>query len=240
MPWVRIDENAMDHPKIGALPDGAFRLWVQGLAYCQKHLTDGLVSDLAVRSLLAYSPRRREILLAAGLWDLAHAGIRVHDYLQWNESRAHVNAKRDAAKERMKIARDRRSREVRANVSDCSPERSREVLRGVVCSEREVNKSEEGVGETAPPTDAVQWFVERHGELHAKYTGVGYIGNAQKDYQAACQIVRAFPERELQDAILAYGLNDADPFMAKGTRTIPRIASNASKYVELLKAKKLA
>jgi hypothetical protein len=30
MPWVRIDENAMDHPKFIALSANAFRLWVEG------------------------------------------------------------------------------------------------------------------------------------------------------------------------------------------------------------------
>lgn len=94
--------------------------------------------------------------------------------------------------------------------------------------------------EKRPTADPVQRVVDKHEELHRKYVGVGYIGNAQKDYQAACDIVRAFPDPAMQDAILIYGLNDADPFMAKGTRTIPRIASNASKYAEELKARKLA
>lgn len=88
--------------------------------------------------------------------------------------------------------------------------------------------------------DPVQRVVDRHEELHRQYVGVGYIGNPQKDYTAACDLVRAFPDPTLQDAILTYGLNDADPFMAKGTRTIPRIVSNASKYAEELKARKLA
>lgn len=238
MPWVRIDENALEHPKIGGLPDGAFRLWVQALAYCQKFLTDGYVPDHAVRSLLAYSPRRRAALERTGLWDAAESGIRVHDYLEWNDSRQDVLEKRDAAKERMRNAREKRSRELRANTGPCSPERSREVLRGVVCSEEKGTSKERegGPGET----DAVQRLVDRHRELYDQFLHVGYIGNARKDYEAACQIVRIFPDPAMQDAILAYGLNDADPFMAKDTRTITKIASRASKYAEELKAKKLA
>ncbi len=88
--------------------------------------------------------------------------------------------------------------------------------------------------------DAVRRLVEQHEALYLKYRGVGYIGNPQKDYQAACQIVKAFPDVGMQDAILVYGLNDPDPFMAKDTRTIPKIASRASKYAEELKAKRLA
>ncbi len=237
MPWVRIDENAMDHPKIGALPDGAFRLWVQALAYCQKHLTDGYVSTLAIRRLLAYSPKRCATLTAAGLWDAAEGGIAVHDYLAWNDSRESVNAKRDAAKERMRSARDKRSREVLPNTSPRSSERSREVLRGVVCSEELTTQTEEGEGETANP---IQRVVDRHEELHRHYVGVGYIGNPMRDYRAAAQIVKAFPDAATQDAILVYGLNDNSDFMKNGTRTIGKIASRASDYARELKARKLA
>lgn len=102
MPWVRIDENAMDHPKIGGLPDGAFRLWVQGLAYCQKYLTDGLIAVISLRGLRAYSPKRRAALTEAGLWDATDDGaVQVHDYLDWNESREHVLMSRQFARERM-------------------------------------------------------------------------------------------------------------------------------------------
>ena len=87
---------------------------------------------------------------------------------------------------------------------------------------------------------AVQRLVDRHEELYRQFRQVNYIGNPRKDYEAACQIVRAFPDEAMQDAILVYGLNDPDPFMAKGTRTIAKIASQASKYAEELKAQKLA
>ena len=236
MPWVRIDENAMDHPKVGALSDGSFRLWVQALAYCQKHLTDGYVSNQAVRSLFAFSPKRRADLEACGLWDAAEGGIAVHDYLQWNDSRASVTAKRDAAKDRMRAAREKRSREVPANSAPRSPERSREVLRGVVCSEGSGSAStEEGSGET----NDVQHFIDRWQELHQQYRGVAYLGNPQKDYFSACELIAAFGYA-VTEAIAVYGLNDPDPFMRKGTVTLTMLKSRASKYAEELKAKKLA
>lgn len=116
MPWVRIDENAMDHPKMGGLSDGAFRLWVQGLAYCQKFLTDGAILDVSLRGLRAYSPKRRDALEVAGLWDRrTDGGVMVHDYLDWNESRDHVLQARKAARDRMARLRDG-SMDVRANM----------------------------------------------------------------------------------------------------------------------------
>ena len=121
-----------------------------------------------------------------------------------------------------------------------SPRANQSPSFGLISSGSDLVSSQTTVKEPRPTADPVQRVVDRHEELHRQYVGVGYIGNAQKDYQAACDIVRAFPDPAMQDAILTYGLNDADPFMAKGTRTIPRIASNASKYAEELKARKLA
>ena len=230
MPWVRIDENAMDHPKIGGLPDGAFRLWVQGLAYCQKFLTDGLVNAVAVKGLRSYSPQRRAALVTAGLWDEADGGsVTVHDFLDWNDSRAEVIRAREDARERR-----RRSRLRHASSDADSTANVSSGVGGIGTDD--LQKGEGGSGETDP----VQRFVSRHTELYRQFCGVGYIGNPQKDYQAACQIVQTFPDPSMQDAILAYGLNDPDPFMAKDTRTIPKIACRASKYAEELKAKKLA
>jgi len=100
-PWVRIDENAMEHHKIGNLSDGGFRLWVQGLAHCQKFLTDGFIADGAVRLLRAYSPKRRAELLTSGLWEISETGVSVHDFLQWNDSREQVMSARQAARARM-------------------------------------------------------------------------------------------------------------------------------------------
>lgn len=121
MPWVRIDEHAMNHPKIRGISDGAFRLWVEGLSYCQMFLTDGSITDQAMRGLWAYSPKRRADLLASGLWEQSELGVRVHDYLQWNESREHVMAAREHAKNRMANIRAR-SREHTANERGSSGE----------------------------------------------------------------------------------------------------------------------
>jgi len=105
MPWLRIDENAMEHPKITGLPDGAFRLWVQGLAYCQKFLTDGVIVDIGLRSLRAYSQKRKGCLTDVGLWDIIEAGVTVHDFLDWNDSREQVQSARQGARERMQKLR---------------------------------------------------------------------------------------------------------------------------------------
>jgi 5-methylcytosine-specific restriction endonuclease McrA len=106
-PWVRIDENAMEHPKIASLSDGAFRVWMQGLAHCQKFLTDGVITAPAVRTLRFYTPKRRAELLDVRLWeDDGDGAVRVHDYLQWNDSRDAVLFARECGKRRVSLLRD--------------------------------------------------------------------------------------------------------------------------------------
>jgi hypothetical protein len=230
MPWVRIDEHAMEHPKVAGLPDGAFRLWVTGLSYCQKFLTDGFISDVAQRGLRAFSQKRRDELVTARLWDAIESGVHVHDYLIWNASREHVLNSREQARNRLRKHKDKR---VSNDVVNAHPT--------VTCVEDlDLRRSVEGgAGETRPREDEVGRFVDRYQELHEQYRGVAYLGNPQKDYQAACEMVAAFGYARCE-AIAVYGLNDPDPFMRKSTVTIPMLKSRASKYAEELKAKKLA
>jgi hypothetical protein len=39
MTWIKLDDQAVDHPKIASLPDRAFRWWVRGLSYASRFLT---------------------------------------------------------------------------------------------------------------------------------------------------------------------------------------------------------
>jgi hypothetical protein len=238
MPWVRIDENALEHPKIAALPDGAFRLWVQGLAHCQKFLTDGFIDDRAVKGLRAYSPKRRSELLTAGLWDHSELGIQVHDYLAWNDSREHVVAARQHARERLKRMREKRRRNgvsptVSTSVCDAAP------LRGVGVSSTgsSVTTPEEGVGETTP-ADRAGKFAEWYAETHERLFHIGYMGT-QKDWQTALQLVEKFTDRQIQDAALVwFGMDD--DFATNGTRTIPKFASRISGCLQQIRNRGIA
>lgn len=99
MAWVRIHDGAMSHPKVLALSDRAFRVWVNGLSYCQMHLTDGFIPDRA-SGIVGTTVKSVSELCSVGLWEANPAGWTVHDYLQWNDSREVVRGKRDSAAER--------------------------------------------------------------------------------------------------------------------------------------------
>lgn len=110
MAWVRIHDGALSHPKIVGMfdPRNPFCLWIWGLSYCQQHLTDGLIQREAITFKTAQAIAA---LLARGLWQSHPTGYVVHDYLHFNDSKETVTKKRTEAKERMKNARDRSSRE---------------------------------------------------------------------------------------------------------------------------------
>lgn len=117
MPWVRLDEHALNHVKILAISDGAFRLWIEGLAHCQRHLTDGKISAAALKGF-RYAKRGRvqELTTAidrhAALWEADEDGYAVHDYLSWNDPRDKVIEERRKAQERYERFKKRQSNAV--------------------------------------------------------------------------------------------------------------------------------
>jgi hypothetical protein len=233
MPWVRIDENAMDHPKIGGLPDGAFRLWVQGLAYCQKYLTDGVISDVAVKGLRAYSPKRRAELVAATLWESAVSGVQVHDYLQWNESRANVMKTREQARERIRRLRGKHQPCNAVTPSEQTENELRSFSGGVSVSSSLASKvKEEGLGETKTLPQRSGEFCEWYSDKHYELFNVGYIGNPQKDYGIAQRLCSQASDAELRDAALVwFGMDD--DFARNGTRTLAKFASRATHCIQI-------
>lgn len=96
MAYAQIDVDALDHWKVGGLSAEAFRTWVAGLCYCQKHLTDGLLDRRAVKMLRAKTTAAVIAeLLDAGLWHEGPAGYVVHDFTAWNRTRAEVESRRE-------------------------------------------------------------------------------------------------------------------------------------------------
>ena len=110
MPWAKLDDRAPSNPKVFEAGVCAFGLFTQSLCYCAANLTDGFVPATALplvspgtspRLLLALVDR----LVKAGLWavDDERGGWVVHDYLDYNPSRADVLAEREAARKRKDV-----------------------------------------------------------------------------------------------------------------------------------------
>lgn len=97
--FALFDDNFADHPKVVVLSDGAFRLHASGIIYCARHLTDGVVLKVKVKALTPeYKPSHLKELVDAGLWHRHPEGYEIHDYLEWNNSKAQIQARRDSKK----------------------------------------------------------------------------------------------------------------------------------------------
>jgi hypothetical protein len=113
-PWGRYHAGFTQHEKVQAIPKaqrpGAIALYWAMMGYSLRLLTDGFVPrdvllGLALECGIRYSRVTVRTLVEAGLVDPVDGGFAVHDYLDWQESRAEVKTRREQDKERKRIAR---------------------------------------------------------------------------------------------------------------------------------------
>lgn len=133
MPYLNIDDGIDEHPKVEALSDAAYRQWKTSLSYCSRNQTDGVITLARSRLLTSTGTDVTAAeLVAAGLWhDLGKGcengecvdaktcravGVKgsylVHDYLQWNHSKAWWEKRRAGEAERLRKYRSRKKGEV--------------------------------------------------------------------------------------------------------------------------------
>jgi hypothetical protein len=102
MPWVRLDDMLPTHPKIRALSDAAFRLYISAICWSNLHHTDGYLPSSQLRWLadIRYPKRQVDQLTEAGLWHPAQGGWQIHDYLEYQPSAKRIADTRAAKSER--------------------------------------------------------------------------------------------------------------------------------------------
>lgn len=121
MPWVRLDEDFPDHPKVVTAGPLAGWMHVCALAYCNRHLTDGFVPHAQIARLVNFagivdldedpgpidardlpdvSPYDlAERLVNLGIWEKRQGGYLIHDFLDYQPSRAEIEAQRKVKKD---------------------------------------------------------------------------------------------------------------------------------------------
>lgn len=100
MSWVKVDDQMPRHPKLLRL--GRNRLvcqgvWLDGMCYASSYLTDGFIPEAAL-DRAAVAPAAH--LVAAGLWERVEGGYRIHDYHDYQPTRAQVMESRKKNAER--------------------------------------------------------------------------------------------------------------------------------------------
>jgi len=105
MSWALIDDNVPTHPKFLEAGPAACWLWVCGVVYARKHHTNGAIPRKAISLLGVPSPRALiQRLVAVRLWDETADGWQVHDYQQQYGDDVEAKAKKEAERERKRLA----------------------------------------------------------------------------------------------------------------------------------------
>jgi hypothetical protein len=102
MAWI--DDRIWCHPKLVSIPDNAFRVYVNSIAYSSGMGLGGHL-DPGQQKLVGSTTRIRATLVARGLWDENGDGraIDIHDWKEHNEKR---DERRRKDRERKKAARE--------------------------------------------------------------------------------------------------------------------------------------
>lgn len=114
--WVRLDADFFRHPKILKAGHDARNLYLAALCYCGNYATDGVVSRDAVPAIAADAGTTRwaaaiERLEDARLWVEHPDGWLIPDFVDMNQSRDEIEARRAADRARQRARRARQSRD---------------------------------------------------------------------------------------------------------------------------------
>lgn len=86
--WSKFDDGFPDHPKVLAAGPAAAWLYVCGVCYSNRLMTDGFIPARQVRRLADVDDMLplAERLCEVGLWEEVEGGYRIHDFLDYNFS----------------------------------------------------------------------------------------------------------------------------------------------------------
>jgi hypothetical protein len=156
MPWFALDDGFDTHPKVRKAGNAAIGLFVRLGVHATKHLTEGHLDGVIVRDY-GTPATVRKLVTVGMLHAPGHGcprcpqppadGFYIHDYLDYNKSRAQIEAAREAARKRQNRGREsarrqRNGRDSGANLDENSRENGA--------------SSEENSRENAPHSDGVR------------------------------------------------------------------------------------
>jgi hypothetical protein len=98
-----IDDCLVEHPKFIAAGPEAGWMWLAGVLYARRALTDGFIPYAKVRTLVLGQKKPFSVadrLVNVGLWQREKDGFRVHDFFDHNPSKAQVQDYQRRDKER--------------------------------------------------------------------------------------------------------------------------------------------
>lgn len=104
MTWAKIDDNIFFNPKVFVISPEAKLLYIGGIVYASKFMTDGRIAtdDLPKLSrMTGMLPDSNLVseLVGTELWHETPDGYEINDYLEYNPSREHIETVREKRRE---------------------------------------------------------------------------------------------------------------------------------------------
>lgn len=220
MSWVKLDDQFSHHPKIMQAGPLAGWLHVCALCYCASYLTDGFVPNGVTNVLADYAnigvttagndmvafghdvapSELVDTLVDVGLWEIVTNGYLIHDYLDYNPSKADVLAERAKNAERQGRYQAKHSRNgVNNGVSNGVKNAS--VTDAPYPYPSPSPKEEEG-GEGAPTSAAWQAFTKARG-----------VNLSASDSEYVAELVTMYGDTATAQAIVYCDKNKRDNFL---------------------------
>lgn len=141
MAWVSIDDQFHDHPKAEQVGPLGRDLYVAGLEYANRNLTDGFVPKATAGRLVSFYDIPGinvtvdpydvvKLLLEVGLWDAVDGGFEIHDYLEYQPSADEVSHRRNLKRERQQRWREKQDSDTTStyNEDDVTVDASTDAL----------------------------------------------------------------------------------------------------------------
>jgi len=121
MGYAQLDDSFWCNPKIVDLPALALRLYVRSISFSSALNTGGAISKGTLRVLDGNAKLAAQLVTAA-LWDVDGDGWHVHDYAQYNISKAKRDAARENARKRWQQPETPVSHDAKTDIShDANP-----------------------------------------------------------------------------------------------------------------------
>lgn len=127
--WIKLDDTFCDHPKLVQAGPTAGWLYICGLTYSSRNLTDGFIPAGMVRRLadIDDSGAVAEELVNAGLWHETTGGFLIHDYADHQRTSAEIEDQRASARARQQKHRGSTAKASRSEVCHTDVTRDKSV-----------------------------------------------------------------------------------------------------------------
>lgn len=171
--WIRVSVRFFSHRKAVKAGDAACMLHLAAIAYAREQMTDGDIDVDVLRRLTTHA-RPKDLaakLVEVGLWSATQDGYVIHDYADWNPTRAEIESRRGHERDKKRKQR---------GIDSVVPEGQGRDSHAGARARTLTSDSDSGIGLEGGPGETVQFApiidgraMRRHGQHRRCYEARG-------------------------------------------------------------------